>query len=74
MVVKEQILKDVKSMESPKLLNQLFGYLRLVRNTANASDSNRNNILQFAGMLSNAEAERINKNIQDTFNQVEGEW
>ena len=74
MIVKEQILKDVSSMESPKLLNQLFGYLRLVRNVTNTSGSNRNNILQFAGMLSNAEAERISKNIHDTFNQVEGEW
>ena len=74
MIVKEQILKDVRSMESPKLLNQLFGYLRLVRNVTNTSGSNRNNILQFAGTLSDTDAKQISKSIHDTFNQVEGEW
>ena len=74
MIVKEQILKDVKKMESPKLLNQLFSYLRLVRISDSNSGSNRNAVLQFAGTLSNAEAQKINKSINDTFNQIEGEW
>jgi hypothetical protein len=74
MIVKEKILKDVKSMESPKMLNQLFGYLRLVKNTDTITGTNRNAVLQFAGTLSKADALRINQSIYNTFNQIEGEW
>lgn len=73
MIVKDQILKEVKKIENPRLLNQLFSYLRLMRETS-AVVGNRANVLRFAGILSNAEAERISKSINETFNAIEGEW
>ena len=68
MVVKEQILKDVKKMENPRLLNQLFGYLRLVRSTQNTVIGNRKVVLQFAGILSDSEAKQIKQSVNNTFN------
>jgi len=74
MVVKEQILKDVKKMENPRLLNQLFGYLRLVQHTQTVVIGNRKAVLQYAGILSDSEAKQITQSINSTFNSIEGEW
>jgi|GEM_PF-2797220 hypothetical protein len=74
MIVKEQILKDVKAIENPRLLNQLFGYLRLVRSTHNINLGNKTNVLRYAGVLSNKDAKRISESINDNFNSIEGEW
>ncbi len=73
MIIKDQILKEVKKIENSGLLNQLFGYLHLMR-AASKTAGNRDSVLHFAGRLSNAEAQRISKNINEIFNSVEGEW
>lgn len=74
MLVKDHILKDIKSIESPVLLHQLYEYLQLVKQTDIGLKPNRHKVLKFAGMLTKAEAKRISANVNDAFNKIEGEW
>ena len=74
MSVKEQILKDIKSIESPQLLHQLFEYLQVVKRKEGRKKPNRKAVLEFAGTITNAEAKRLGKSIDQAFNHIEGEW
>lgn len=74
MLVKAQILKDIKSIENLSLLNQLYEYLQLVKQTDKGLKPNRDRVLKYAGTLTNAEARRILDNVNEAFNQIEGEW
>lgn len=74
MLLKNQILKDVNSLDNPQVLSQLFEYLQEVKHAASNLKPNRDAVLKFAGMLSNAEADKLRKIIKEEFNQPEGEW
>lgn len=74
MLLKNQILKDVNSLDNPQVLSQLFEYLQEVKHAASKLKPNRDAVLKFAGMLSNAEANKLRKIIKDEFSQTEGEW
>jgi hypothetical protein len=73
-LVKDHILKDIKTIESPVLLHQLYEYLQLVKQTDTGLKPNRDKVLKFAGTLTNAEAHRISGKINGAFNEIEGEW
>jgi len=74
MLVRDHIIKDINSIESPRLLHQLYEYLQLVKKTDSSLQPNRDKVLKFAGILSKSDAKKITKSINDTFNQIEGEW
>ena len=74
MLLKDHILKDIKSIESPVLLHQVYEYVQLVKQADNGIKPNRDKVLKFAGILTNAVADRILKNVNNAFNQIEGEW
>jgi hypothetical protein len=73
-MLKEQILKDVSSIDNPQLLNQIFEYLQVVKHTAAQVQPNRDAVLKFAGTLSDTEAKKLRKVIDEEFSQTEGEW
>jgi len=74
MLLKNQILKDINSLDNPQVLNQLFEYLQEVKHSTAKPKPNRDAVLKFAGMLSNAEANKLRKVIKEEFNNTEGEW
>ena len=65
---------DIKDIESPQLLNQLFEYLQVVKHTSKQIQPNRDKVMQFAGLLSDSEAMQITKSVNEAFNNIEGEW
>jgi hypothetical protein len=73
-LVKDHIIKDIKNIDSPVLLHQLYAYLQVVKQTDLGLKPNRDRVLKFAGTLTNAEAKRISSKINGAFNQIEGEW
>ena len=74
LLVKDQILKDIKSIESPVVLHQVYEYLQLVKHSDAGTKPNRERVLKFAGTLTKAEAKRISEKVNEAFNQIEGEW
>lgn len=74
MLLRDHILKDIKSIESPRLLHQVYDYLQMVKQTDSSLKPNRDKILKFAGTLTNAEAKSISKSVKDAFSQIDGEW
>jgi hypothetical protein len=74
MLVGDHIIKDIKSIESSKLLHQVYEYIQLVKQTDADIKPNRDKVLKFAGILTDDEARKISKAINNAFNQIEGEW
>ena len=74
MLVRDHIIRDIKSIDSPKLLHQVYEYLQLVKQTDVVLSPNRDKVLKYAGTLTDVEAKRISRSVNDTFNQIEGEW
>jgi ElaB/YqjD/DUF883 family membrane-anchored ribosome-binding protein len=74
MILREHIIKEVKTIEDLQLLNQLFEYMQMLKRTVNQVSPNREKVLQLAGSLTDEEAGEVRKIINDEFNQIEGEW
>jgi hypothetical protein len=55
-------------------LHQIFDYLQLLKKTNVQTVSNRNAILQYAGVISDADTVEIHQIIDDEFSKIEGEW
>lgn len=60
-------------MDDQQQLNELLEYVRKLNADA-AKGSNMKKILAFAGTISDEEAARMKKVIDEEFNTIEGEW
>jgi len=75
MTLKDKILIDLTGIKSPNLLNQIFEFIQLVKeNYAVPQQSNKSEVLKFAGEISDIEANEIASMIDNEFNKIEGEW
>ncbi len=75
MTLKDKILLDLAAIKNPNLLNQIFEFIQLMKQGYSiVNDSNKKDVLQFAGKISDEEAEEINKIIDSEFNSIEGDW
>jgi len=74
MTIKENILKDIDSIVNPMLLNQIFDYLQILKQSDSLKISNKELLEQHAGSLSDKEATTISNVIDREFNNIEGEW
>ena len=73
MSLREYILKDLNAIRNPKLLQQCFEYIQTIKK-ADKIAPNKNNVVQFAGLLNNKQATAITNSVNDNFNSIEGEW
>ena len=68
MELKNHILKDIESIESPHLLHQVFEYIQSIKMTDSTIKPNRDKVLKFAGILNKTEAKKIMSIINKEFN------
>jgi hypothetical protein len=74
MFLKQHIIKDIENIENTQLLNQVYEYLQIVKQSEKQLQPNINNVLKFAGLLTDAQAKKISDTVNKEFNQIEGEW
>lgn len=74
MTIKEQILTDLKNIGDPKVLYQILSFIKTLSKYSLSSKGNQNDILKFAGILSDQEAEQMIKDIDEEFSHLEGDW
>ena len=74
MLLKDQILSDIKSIESPHLLHQVFEYVQVIKQTDSHIKPNKDAVLKHKGLLTDAQAKKLSTVITNEFNQIEGEW
>lgn len=74
MTIQKQLLLDIKKIEDSSLLNQLYHYVQLMKKITTPYKNNLEHVLQFAGQISNDEAEELANGIENEFSKLEGEW
>jgi hypothetical protein len=74
MELKDHILRDIKSIDSPHLLHQVFEYIQIIKQTDSQQKPNRDKVIKFAGLLSKAEAKKMTSSTSKEFSKIEGEW
>ena len=72
--LKERIISEIKSLESPSVLGQVFDFLLLIRRSQSKPRSNSKKVLGLAGTLSSSDAKEMQDIIGSEFNHIEGEW
>jgi hypothetical protein len=73
MAIKEQIIRDIREIQNPQALNQLFDYVQNIKKKS-PEITNLEAVLQFAGMIGDQEAESLRQIITSEFDKIEGEW
>lgn len=68
------ILRDIRKIDNPLVLNQLFEYLQLLKKNTSPPRGNTALVLRFAGTIGQTEAARIKQVIENEFSTIEGEW
>lgn len=83
MTIHQKILLDLKDIQNPKLLScaprfsgrdQMLEFISILKRNVLEPEGNRQEVLQFAGTLSNEEANQMQREISETFSRIEGEW
>ena len=75
MTLKDKILMDLSGIKNPSLLNQIFEFIQLVKdNYSSNTEGNKEMVLNFAGEISDEDADKINEIINQEFNKIEGDW
>ena len=74
MTIHQKILLDLKDIQNPKLLYQILEFISILKRNVIEPEGNRQEVLQFAGTLSNEEANQMQREISETFSRIEGEW
>lgn len=74
MTIREQILSDLKEVSNQKLLYQILEFINILKKNIRGTKGNRDEVLQFAGVLSDEEADAIRKDIGEEFSKLEGDW
>lgn len=72
--LKERIISEIKSLENPSILGQVFDFLRLIRRNTLTPRSNGKEVLSLSGTLSSSDAKEMETIISQEFNNIEGEW
>lgn len=73
-MLRNTILRDIRKIDNPAVLNQLFEYLQLLKKNTNSQRGNTAAVLRFAGSIGNAEAKEMKQIIEREFNTIEGEY
>lgn len=73
-MLRNTILRDIRKIDSPEMLNQLFEYLQLLKKNMTRQGGNTKAVLRFAGTISDSEAKDMKRIIEGEFNNIEGEW
>jgi hypothetical protein len=72
--LKERIISEIESLESPGILGQVFDFLLMLRRNTSKSRTNGKEVLSLAGTLAPSDAKEMQDIISQEFNQIEGEW
>ena len=73
MTVKEKIVMNLEEIANPGILHRILDLVEYFRRSSTTSGGNRDEILRLSGVLSDDEATAIQENINNEFNQIEGE-
>ena len=74
MIVKQQLIADIETIDNPTTLSQLFEILQLVKQNIQTRPKQKNPVMQFAGCLDDEDAQAMRTTIDNEFNKIEGEW
>ena len=74
MMVKQQLIAEIESIDNPKTLSQLFEILQFVKHNIQTQAKRKNPIMQLAGCLDDDDAQAMRTTIDNEFNKIEGEW
>lgn len=74
MTIKDQILNDLREIQNLRILYQILEYVRLLRKHIEEERGNIESVLAYAGVLTDEDAEEIRQDIENQFNEIEGEW
>jgi len=74
MTIKDQILVDLEKIQNLRILYQILEYLRLIRKSIEEGKGNIDEVLAFAGSLPEEAAQEIRQDLENQFNEIEGEW
>jgi hypothetical protein len=74
MTIRDQILIDLGKIENLRILYQVLEYLRLIRKNIEEGQGNIDEVLAFAGSLPEEDAKEISQDLENQFNEIEGEW
>jgi len=73
-MLRNTILRDIRKIDNPVVLNQLFEYLQLLKKNVNTHRGNTAAVLRFAGTIGNSEAKAVKQVVENEFSTIEGEW
>lgn len=74
MTIREQIISDLNDLSNQKLLYQILEFIKILKKNVTDKKGNREDVLQFAGILSDEDASAIQKDIGEEFSKIEGDW
>ena len=75
MTIKDQIFSNLKEIQNQRILYQILDFVNIVRrNLEEARTRNLERVLAFSGALQKEDAEEIQKDLEDQFNEIEGDW
>ncbi len=74
MMVKQQLIAEIETIDNPTTLSQLFEILQLVKQNIQIQPKQKNPVMQFAGCLDDDDAHAMRTTIDNEFNTIEGEW
>jgi hypothetical protein len=90
MSLKQAIMQDIESLDSPLLLEQVFSFVQHIKREEQSSallssshslhsahsalSSNRPPVLVLAGTLSDDAAAEMQRTVREEFSSIEGEW
>lgn len=74
MTIKDQILVDLGKIRNLRILYQILEYIRLLRKNIGEGKRNIDEVLACAGSLSKEDAIEIQQDLNNQFNEIEGEW
>jgi hypothetical protein len=74
MIVKQQLIAEIETIDNPTTLSQLFEILQLVKQNIQIQPKQKNPVMQFAGCLDDEDAQATRTTIDNEFNKIKGEW
>ena len=74
MIVKQQLIPEIETIDNSATLSQLFEVLQLVKQNIQAQPKQKNPVMQFAGCFDDDDALAMRTTIDNEFNKIEGEW
>ncbi len=72
-MLRNTILRDIRKIDNPEMLNQLFEYLQLLKKNMTRQGGNTKAVLRFAGTISDSEAWEMKRIIEHEFSVVDNQ-